>query len=106
MRTKTISVKLSRTMNMELEDEEDKTTVATTTQTSNAAAAASSSGEFNKGDTVILNGPVYRDSYGNGKGMSFTNRKCTITIKVDTSRPCPYHVDAIGWVKPNTITKA
>ncbi len=95
----------SRTMTMELEDEADKTTVATTTQASNTAAAAPSSGEYNKGDSVILNGPVYRDSYGNGQGKTFTNRKCTITIKVDTSRPCPYHVDSIGWVKPSSITK-
>ena len=94
----------SRTMTMELEDEADNTTVANTTQA--LTAAASSYGEFNKGDIVILNGPVYRDSYGNGQGKTFTNRKCTITIKVDTSRPCPYHVDAIGWVKPSSITKA
>lgn len=62
--------------------------------------------ELKKGDKVILNGAVYVDSYGNGKGMTFTNRTCTITIKVDTTRPCPYHVDGIGWVYPNTITKA
>lgn len=61
---------------------------------------------FEKGDKVILNGAVYVDSYGNGKGMTFTNRTCTITIKVDTSRPCPYHVDGIGWVYPNTISKS
>lgn len=94
----------SKSMTMDLEDEADNTTRATTAQAT--TAAASSSGEFNKGDSVILNGPVYRDSYGNGKGKTFTNRKCTITIKVDTSRPCPYHVDAIGWVKPSSITKA
>ena len=89
---------------MELEDEADNSTVANTTQA--LTAAASSYGEFNKGDIVILNGPVYRDSYGNGKGKTFINRKCTITIKVDTSSPCPFLVDAIGWVKPNTLTKA
>lgn len=94
----------SKSMTMDLEDEADNTTRATTAQAT--TAAASSYGEFNKGDIVILNGPVYRDSYGNGQGKTFTNRKCTITIKVDTSRPCPYHVDAIGWVKPSSITKA
>ncbi len=62
-------------------------------------------GTFNKGDRVILNGAVYRDSYGNGKGMTFHGRVCKITIKVSTSRPCPYHVDGIGWVYPSTITK-
>ena len=28
---------------------------------------------FQKGDAIILNGPVYVDSYGNGKGRTFTN---------------------------------
>jgi hypothetical protein len=87
----------SRSMSMELElREEPKVKTAPKT----------SSTTFNKGDSVILNGAVYRDSYGTGKGMTFSGRKCKITIKVDTSRPCPYHVDGIGWVKPNTITKA
>jgi len=93
----------SRSMMMELEPEEESKTSA---RTGTAAAKTAASKTFNKGDRVILNGAVYRDSYGSGKGKTFTNRKCTITIKVDTSRPCPYHVDAIGWVKPNTITKA
>ena len=88
-------------MTMELEPEE----VSAPPQ-SGAAAPAAASTTFNKGDSVILNGAVYSDSYGNGKGKTFTNRSCKITIKVDTTRPCPYHVDGIGWVKPNTITKA
>lgn len=65
-----------------------------------------SGGDFAVGDAIILNGPVYVDSYGNGKGRTFTDYKSTITIKVDTSRPCPYHVGQIGWVYPNEITKA
>lgn len=83
----------TKTMTMEIEPE------AATNK------ATSSSGTFEKGDSIILNGAVYVDSYGNGKGRTFTNRKGKITIKVDTKRPCPYHVDHIGWVKPNTITK-
>lgn len=62
--------------------------------------------DFQKGDKVLLNGAVYRDSYGAGKGKTFSGHAGTITIKVDTSRPCPYHVDGLGWVYPNTITKA
>lgn len=69
-------------------------------------AAQAAPGVFSKGDRVILNGAVYVDSYGNGKGMTFHGRVCTITIKVDTARPCPYHVDGIGWVYPSTIKKA
>lgn len=71
-----------------------------------ADSAPEASASFNKGDSVILNGAVYVDSYGNGKGKTFTDRKCKITLMVDASRPCPYHVDGIGWVKPGTITKA
>lgn len=98
----------SMSMTMELEPEEENKTTSTQQATVTAAASTQTpaSTTFNKGDSVILNGAVYSDSYGNGKGKTFTNRKCNITIKVDTSRPCPYHVDAIGWVKPNTITKA
>lgn len=91
-----------RSMTMEL-DPEMVTKVTAKAQTTSTAAASTT---FNKGDSVILNGAVYRDSYGSGKGKTFTNRSCKITIKVDTSRPCPYHVDGIGWVYPNTITKA
>lgn len=89
----------NRSMSMEIEPEE-----AANTKPQTGSTAGSST--FNKGDSVILNGAVYVDSYGNGKGRTFSNRKCKITIKVDTSRPCPYHVDGIGWVKPSTITKA
>lgn len=88
----------NRSMSMEIEPEE-----AANTKPQTGSTAGSST--FNKGDSVILNGAVYVDSYGNGKGRTFSNRKCKITIKVDTSRPCPYHVDGIGWVKPSTITK-
>ena len=63
-------------------------------------------GDFAKGDAIILNGPVYIDSYGNGKGRTFTDYKSTITIVVSKDRPCPYHVGQIGWVYPNEITKA
>lgn len=89
----------NRSMSMEIEPEE-----AANTKPQTGSTAGSST--LNKGDSVILNGAVYVDSYGNGKGRTFSNRKCKITIKVDTSRPCPYHVDGIGWVKPSTITKA
>ncbi len=71
-----------------------------------AAADKKDDGEFKKGDAVILNGPVYVDSYGNGKGRTFTDYKSTITITAPLERPCPYHIGQIGWVYPNEITKA
>ena len=63
-------------------------------------------GNFQKGDAVILNGPVYRDSYGTGKGRTFTDYKSTITIVAPLERACPYLIGQIGWVYPNEITKA
>lgn len=61
---------------------------------------------FNKGDSIILNGAVYRDSYGEGKGMTFKDYKSTITIVADLIRKCPYHVGSVGWVTPDSIKKA
>lgn len=69
-------------------------------------AQAQEDGNFKQGDSVILNGPVYVDSYGNGKGRTFTNYKSTITIVAPLERACPYHIGQIGWVYPNEITKA
>jgi len=85
------------TMSMDLKKAKNKT---------GSGSGSNTSEEFSKGDKVILNGAVYVDSYGNGKGKTFTNRTCTITIKVDITRECPYHVDGIGWVYPDSIKKA
>lgn len=71
-----------------------------------ATDSGKASSSFAKGDAVILNGAVYRDSYGTGKGKTFSNYATTITIVVDTSRACPYHVGSVGWVYPDTIKKA
>ena len=70
------------------------------------AAEEKDAESFKRGDTVILNGPVYVDSYGNGKGRTFTNYKSTITIAAPQERACPYHIGQVGWVYPNEITKA
>lgn len=61
--------------------------------------------KFKVGDTVVLNGAVYIDSYASKKGKNFSNRTCKITRVVDLSRKCPYHVDVIGWVTPESIKK-
>lgn len=88
------------TMTLMRQPEEKKETSGGTEDKGN------SGGDFAKGDAIILNGPVYIDSYGNGKGRTFTDYKSTITIVVSKDRPCPYHVGQIGWVYPNEITKA
>ncbi len=61
---------------------------------------------YKVGDSIILNGPVYRDSYGTGKGRTFTDYKSTITIVAPTERNCPYHIGTVGWVYPDELTRA
>lgn len=62
--------------------------------------------DFKQGDEVILNGPVYRDSNGNGQGRSFSDYRSTITIVTSLDKPCPYHIGEVGWVYPSEITRA
>lgn len=63
--------------------------------------------DFAVGDRVVLNGAVYADSYGGGKGRSFQNRSCTLTRIVDLKRKCPYLLDnGLGWVPKDNIRKA
>lgn len=62
---------------------------------------------FSVGNKVILNGAVYADSYGGGKGRTFQNKVCTVTRIVDLKRKCPYLLDnSLGWVPKNSIRKA
>lgn len=61
---------------------------------------------FAVGDRVVLNGAVYADSYGGGKGRYFQNRTCTVTRVVDLKRKCPYLLDnGLGWVPKDIIRK-
>lgn len=66
--------------------------------------APSTTLKYSKGDKVILNGYLYRDSYGEGRGSKKTNYKGTITI-VNAKGSKPYHIDSIGWVAESDITK-
>ena len=59
---------------------------------------------FKKGDKIVLNGYLYRDSAGNGKGAKKTNYKGTITI-VNAKGSKPYHIDSLGWVAAKDIKK-
>ena len=58
------------------------------------------------GDLIILNGPVFRDSFGNGQGRTFANHRGRITIVADTRRAAPFHVDHIGWTRRGDLRKA
>jgi LysM repeat protein len=66
--------------------------------------STSESTKFSKGDKVILNGHLYRDSAGNGKGAKKTNYKGTITI-VNKGAKKPYHIDKLGWVAETSVKK-
>jgi hypothetical protein len=71
----------------------------------NSNTGNNKTGTFEKSDTVILNGSVYVDSYGSGKGRTFANYHSTITIVATLTRACPYHVGSVGWVYPESLTK-
>jgi len=60
--------------------------------------------KYAKDDKIILNGYLYKDSFGNGKGAKKNNYKGTITI-VNSSGTKPYHIDSLGWVAESDITK-
>ena len=60
------------------------------------------------GCDVILNGAVYRDSYGNGKGKTFSNYKGKVSIVKTDGRSHPYHITSpsggwLGWVTPSSV---
>ena len=77
------------------------------TETAAPAPAPALSSGFSVGDRVLLNGAVYADSYGGGKGRSFQNKTCTVTRIVDLKRSCPYLLDkGLGWVSKGSIRKA
>ena len=60
--------------------------------------------KYAKGDKVILNGYLYKDSVGNGRGAKKTNYKGTITIAKNGANK-PYHIDSLGWVAESDLTK-
>ncbi len=61
--------------------------------------------KYNIGDVMILNGYLYRDAKGNGKGKKMTNYKCTITkICTTPGTTKPYNVNnGLGWVSENDL---
>ncbi len=61
---------------------------------------------FIVGESVLLNGYLYTDSYASKKGKYYSNKKCKITKIVDKTRPAPYLVDnGLGWVKESELKK-
>ena len=75
---------------------EDKLNVSNSKETTTSAT-----NKFKKGDKVVLNGYLYRDSKGNGRGQYKKNYQGTITIVATGSKP--YHIGSIGWVAESDI---
>lgn len=66
--------------------------------------------EITLGAKVVLNGSVYRDSDGQGKGNTYTNLKCRVNL-VNAGSRYPYHVTdnsglALGWVSKGSVVLA
>ena len=60
--------------------------------------------KYSKNDKIILNGYLYKNSFGEGKGVKKTNYKGKITnVNKDGSKP--YHIDKLGWVAEKDIKK-
>ncbi|MDR0300613.1 MAG: hypothetical protein LBI13_11145 [Streptococcaceae bacterium] len=62
------------------------------------------------GSTVIVNGQLFRDSYGNGGGQTERNAKRKVNF-VTNGRKCPYHVTDLnggwrGWVTAASVRLA
>lgn len=60
-----------------------------------------------KGCTVIVNGRLHRDSYGEGAGQKRTNYKGKVNF-IKKGRKCPYHVTTpnggwLGWVTQSSV---
>ena len=59
--------------------------------------------KYKLGDEVILDGYLYKNSLGNGRGSKKTNYKCKITKVVEA--PFPYNVNnGLGWVLENDLS--
>ena len=55
-------------------------------------------------DKVLVNGYLYKDSFGNGKGKELKDHVGAITLtstKKNTTKP--YHIDLLGWVDEKSI---
>lgn len=105
--TKTIDIKLDPYKPkpiIKVTTERPKTTTTTTNKTSSSSSKKKA---VTKGCTVILNGYLFRDSYGNGRGQYRKNFKGKINF-INTKGSHPYHVTTMsggwqGWVLASTV---
>lgn len=69
----------------------------------NEVIVSSASSKYKVGDLIILNGYLYRDSMGSGRGAKKVNYKGKITI-INTAGTKPYHIDKLGWISEDSIS--
>ncbi len=63
------------------------------------------SSNYNIGESVIVNGIVHLNSYGNKPGKKLVNHVGKITY-INMNGSTPYHIDNLGWVTENSIQKS
>lgn len=102
-----VSVKLkqykdfgTKTCNVTFASSKPKVTAQTTTR-------ASSGGQVGIGSTVIVNGRLHRDSYGNGPGQMRTNYTGKVNF-INMKGSHPYHITTPsggwqGWVTASSV---
>ena len=89
---RTLDMGWDRFINMIKEKLDDKPATSTTPSL-----------KYSKGSKIVLNGYLYVNSYGEGKGSKKTNYNGIITI-TNAGTPKPYHIDNLGWVAESDIT--
>lgn len=105
--TKTVDIKLDPYKPkpiIKVTTERPTTTTSSTSKTSSASQAAKT---VTKGCTVIANGYLFRDSYGNGRGQYRSNYKGKINF-INTKGSHPYHLTDMnggwqGWMLASAI---
>ncbi len=82
-------------------------TTRSTTSSTAYAASSSGSGDWKKGDEVIVNGAPWGDSYGSShQGWTVKDHKGKITyLNLKPGVPYPICVDALGWFAESAVQK-
>lgn len=98
----------TKTIKIKIEDTRVKPVVKTQTKRASSSSNGSSNKKPTIGCTVIVNGRLHRDSYGNGPGQIRKNYKGKINFIKTDGRKCPYHVTTpsggwLGWVIPSAV---
>lgn len=86
-----------------MNDSEPKATV----QSKRAESTTQSSKPIEIGSEVIVNGQLFRDSYGSGAGKTLSNYKGTVNF-INTDGSHLYHIatsfgEWLGWVTAESV---